>query len=140
MPMKVVLRSATTSNGALCVMTSGAMLMLRLLADNWDSLDSVCCRGVKEIQSTVDLPTADAQALQRAAFGQGTGPIFLDNVGCTGNEFRLIDCPNNGIGSHNCIHSEDASVRCNQTRKYTQPIKVEKTYSDLLQFAATMAL
>jgi hypothetical protein len=39
--MKVVLKSATTSNGALCAMTSGAMLMLRLLADSWDSLDSM---------------------------------------------------------------------------------------------------
>ena len=47
-----------------------------------------------------------------AAYGQGTGPILLDNLFCVGNEARLIDCPANEIGSHNCIHSEDASVRC----------------------------
>ena len=47
-----------------------------------------------------------------AAYGQGTGPIWLDNVECIGNEARLADCPANAIGSHNCIHFEDASVRC----------------------------
>ena len=37
---------------------------------------------------------------------------MLDNLGCTGTESRLVDCPNNGLGIHNCIHAEDAGVRC----------------------------
>lgn len=49
---------------------------------------------------------------QRAFYGQGTGTIQLDNVACAGTESRLIDCPNNGIGIHNCAHSEDAGVTC----------------------------
>ena len=53
-----------------------------------------------------------AVALSRAAFGQGSGRIWLDNVECTGSEIRLIDCPANVIGIHNCDHSEDAGVRC----------------------------
>ena len=53
-----------------------------------------------------------ATALSRAAFGQGTGQIWLDNVACTGSETRLIDCSANPLGSHNCQHSEDAGVRC----------------------------
>ena len=53
-----------------------------------------------------------ATALSRATFGQGTGPILLDNVGCLGTETRLVDCPSNGLTVHNCAHSEDAGVRC----------------------------
>ena len=49
---------------------------------------------------------------QGATFGQGTGPIFLDNVVCVNTEARLIDCPHNGVGTHNCDHTEDAGVRC----------------------------
>ena len=51
-------------------------------------------------------------ALSFAFFGEGTGPIWLDNVFCTGLESQLLDCPHNGIGFHNCRHSDDASVNC----------------------------
>lgn len=53
-----------------------------------------------------------ATAVSFAAFGAGTGQIWLDNVRCVGTESRLINCPANAIGSHNCQHSEDAGVRC----------------------------
>lgn len=51
-------------------------------------------------------------AVRVAAYGQGSGPITLDNVRCVGTETRLLDCPANAIGVHNCAHSEDAGVIC----------------------------
>ena len=40
-PLKAVLRFVSTTSGALCVMTSGMLLMLVWPVDNWDSLDTV---------------------------------------------------------------------------------------------------
>ncbi|KAL3996060.1 deoxyribonuclease-1-like protein [Sarotherodon galilaeus] len=51
-------------------------------------------------------------ALQNAAFGEGSGPIWLDDVACFGNESSITDCRHNGLGVHNCVHSEDASIIC----------------------------
>ena len=45
-------------------------------------------------------------------FPVGTGQIWLDNVRCAGTETRLINCPANALGSHNCVHSEDVGVSC----------------------------
>ena len=53
-----------------------------------------------------------AVALSEAAFGVGFGPIFLDEVGCTGNEARLLECSHEGVLNHNCFHFEDAGVVC----------------------------
>ena len=47
-------------------------------------------------------------------FGHGTGDIFLDNMGCRGNETNLVDCPHNGVGVHNCFYGQDAGVICSQ--------------------------
>ncbi len=48
-----------------------------------------------------------------AHFGQGTGPIMLDGVHCTGNELSLEECPHAPWGQHHCDHMEDAGVACN---------------------------
>ena len=53
-----------------------------------------------------------ALAHQSAYFGQGSGQILLDDLRCSGTETSLFLCPHRGIYSHNCWHSEDASVTC----------------------------
>ena len=46
---------------------------------------------------------------------QGAGSIWLDDVRCSGSETRLVDCPANPIGVHNCGHFLDAGVRCSSS-------------------------
>ncbi|XP_062586300.1 deleted in malignant brain tumors 1 protein-like, partial [Saccostrea cucullata] len=47
-----------------------------------------------------------------ARHGQGTGPIWLDDVQCIGNETDISECVHIGWGNHNCGHQEDVSVNC----------------------------
>ena len=48
-----------------------------------------------------------------AYFGEGSGPILLDSVSCTGSETTLASCRHLGVGvTRSCTHSEDAGVRC----------------------------
>jgi serine protease 12 (motopsin) len=50
---------------------------------------------------------------QIQSFGGGSGPIWLDDMGCNGAESMIHDCPNRGaFGSHNCVHSEDVGIEC----------------------------
>lgn len=56
-------------------------------------------------------------ALGGAYFGEGTGPIFLDDTECSpSNHSMLQECFESEdaatIGEHNCIHGEDVSVIC----------------------------
>lgn len=78
--------------------------------DGWTDKDaSVVCRqlGYK----------GPAKARNMAYFGEGKGPIHVDNVKCTGNERSLADCIKEDIGKHNCRHSEDAGVICDYLSK-----------------------
>jgi len=56
--------------------------------------------------------TTGAVPFSNAHFGAGVGPIHLDNVGCTGTEGSLIECPHSSFVSCYSGHSEDAGVRC----------------------------
>ncbi|XP_058628385.1 deleted in malignant brain tumors 1 protein-like [Onychostoma macrolepis] len=74
--------------------------------DGWDLTDAaVVCReiGCGNV----------IEAKSFAYFGQGSGPIWMDDVNCTGTESSLMNCRTNLWGTHNCVHSEDAGVICN---------------------------
>ena len=45
-------------------------------------------------------------------FGQVTGPVFLDDVACIGNETNLLDCLSDDPGRHNCGTATDSGVIC----------------------------
>ena len=57
---------------------------------------------------------SDAIAHSNAFYGQGTVPILLNLVRCTGTESRLIDCPYTAI--NNCTHSQDAAISCTSSK------------------------
>ena len=71
-----------------------------------------------------------AVAYSFARFGGGTGGIFLDNLGCSGTESRLLDCTHPAIGYHNCNHNADAGVRC-QGRMYISLLHLEHIWEAL---------
>ncbi|XP_009467239.1 PREDICTED: scavenger receptor cysteine-rich domain-containing group B protein [Nipponia nippon] len=75
--------------------------------DDWDIVDAnVVCRQLG-CGHAITLPAA-------MTFGQGSGPIFLDNVDCKGREAALSECWSHGWGIHNCYHYEDVAVICNE--------------------------
>lgn len=61
-------------------------------------------------------------AFTDAAFGQGAGPIYLDNVQCSGLEDNLSSCPADSASS--CGHSDDAGVECTSTCEIMQYISL----------------
>lgn len=58
------------------------------------------------------------QVYSSAAFGQGTGFVWMDNVRCNGREEHLSDCAFSGWGITTCTHAMDAGVWCGSKINY----------------------
>ena len=56
----------------------------------------------------------DAVAYNTGQFGAGAGPIYLDNVACSGTESNLLDCSRSSFVSCHSRH-RGAGVRCQGT-------------------------
>ena len=54
------------------------------------------------------------RVVYRATFGEGKGPIWLDQLDCRGDESFIIECDHNGWGIHDCRHGEDAGIYCSR--------------------------
>ncbi|XP_017567473.1 galectin-3-binding protein A [Pygocentrus nattereri] len=73
--------------------------------DNWEIAQAlVVCRQL-------GFPGA-VSATAGGANGEGSGPIWLDDVSCTGSESSLSTCHFKGWGVTDCSHKEDAGVVC----------------------------
>ena len=73
--------------------------------DSWDTSDAtVACRQLGYNYAV--------RALRGWQVSPGSGPIWLNNVGCSGTEQNLTSCYHAGWGNHNCSHSDDAGVEC----------------------------
>ena len=60
-----------------------------------------------------DPTSGGVEVVRGSQFGHGTGPIFLDKLGCSGTESYLLQCNRfAGLGLHSCDHSKDVGVRC----------------------------
>ena len=70
----------------------------------------VCCSKLSLYNNKLFYIYAGVIARTNAYYGQGTGPVQLNNVACAGTEQNLIDCTH--ITNHNCAHSKDAGVDC----------------------------
>ena len=77
-----------------------------ICSQNWDRSDAdVACRQL-----------GYNGALSIQSYGAGSGPVYLTNLQCTGNESTLFDCSSDGwnIVAGDCLdHSLDAGVVCN---------------------------
>ena len=100
--------------------TNDARVVCRQLGYNVDQTGT--CKFKEQLQTRLCIIISCMHAMHfnfsidrykySAFYGQGSGSIWLDNLGCTGNEQRLLDCAALPIGEHNCGHSEDVGVVC----------------------------
>ena len=73
--------------------------------DGWDDTDAgVVCRQLGFGSS--------GMAIGSAGIGQGSGPILLSNILCSGSEPTVFQCGHLGINVTACSHAEDSAVRC----------------------------
>ena len=80
------------------------------MQDLWEFLSMcVAIRHTNDVAPQVQLPDSVL------SLAKGLDPFFcMDQVACTGTETRLVDCPSNPLGDHDCSHYEGTGVTCRQ--------------------------
>ncbi|XP_064416514.1 scavenger receptor cysteine-rich type 1 protein M130 isoform X5 [Latimeria chalumnae] len=76
---------------------------------SWDTNEAeVVCRQL-DCGSAVSAPRG-------AHFGPGTGPVWVDVIGCKGDEASLLQCQSKPWGQGRCNHPRDAGVVCSEVK------------------------
>ena len=85
--------------------------------DEWDLVDAnVVCKQLNYSHALL--------AYHSSFFGMGTGPIWMDNVQCSGNEASISDCSFKGWGITDCNHGNNAGVRCKGIIKHKEILNI----------------
>lgn len=85
--------------------------------DDWDGSDA------RSFCRSIGFSGGEACLLQREQRGDFSQDILADDVRCEGST-QFDTCRFRGFGCHNCVHSEDAGVRC-----FTGPVAPTSTSS-----------
>ncbi|XP_073842048.1 tequila isoform X2 [Musca autumnalis] len=76
--------------------------------------------GLKEAQVVCNsLGFYGKAQVAKNIYGPGSGPIWLDQVSCMGNETTLDKCNHWTWGENNCQHTEDVGIKCTAGPKPT---------------------
>lgn len=112
LPVRVVSPTNSPSSGRVEILQNGTWGTICDHSWNLQDADVVCRQLGYDTALSANGP---------AAFGQGSGQIWLGDVKCAGNESSLSQCSHKGLEVHNCGHSEHVGVKCGPRVRLISP-------------------
>ena len=103
--------------GGLYVTMNGQISILQWCAGIWDLAMLLEVRYTKRLKktqmNTLHFPTnLESTYYTSERFGEGTGPIFMDYINCTGSESKLWGKCSHFTHYYGCSHNDDVGIQC----------------------------